>query len=161
MALTLSACSACSGSSHFAVVGDAGPGDAGADVTDAHVSVTDTGAHAADTGVDRVDTGVNAVDTGADRGDVACRLVTGQTYYSDGMSECGVGGAPGSVSTCNWQISFDAVAHTYSWRHSDVVDSQPYTCQGLSVDSVDGLHHGSIDPTSGALTWGGMSYSLR
>src|SRR5690606_6064044 len=87
----------------------------------------------------------------------ACQIIDGETYSSVDELECGQG--PGGPVYCNWSIEF--LAGVFLWNYSDVGETGSYTCDGDSVFGTAGQREleGSLDGTTGELTWDGVVYS--
>lgn len=82
----------------------------------------------------------------------ACDTIDGKTYTSLEQMECGLG--PMGPVPCNWTITF--TAGDWEWAYSDVIETGTYTCSGNDIDG--GTYGGSLDPTTGILTWEGAEY---
>jgi hypothetical protein len=65
---------------------------------------------------------------------------------------------PDGVVTCNWSIEF--LAGVFLWNYSDVGETGSYTCDGDVVLGMPGSGEiqGSLDRTTGELTWDGVVY---
>lgn len=86
--------------------------------------------------------------------DVCAELREQRTYVSREDFACGppVEGRP--APRCHSRIEF--VEGTYQWRHTDMVFTGTYTCEGVQIRG-DG-HHGVYDPDTRHLRWEGVEY---
>jgi hypothetical protein len=98
----------------------------------------------------------------ADAGTDACPLIAGLTFYSVDEMECGLAPPDAGVATCHWSVAFTTTG-SFSWRHSDVVESGTYTCNGATITGTRG---GTFAPITGTLefqtyglTWDGVRYA--
>jgi hypothetical protein len=88
----------------------------------------------------------------------ACAIIANKTYVSVNQMECGLG--PNGVAYCNWNVAFSADG-TFDWRHSDVVESGSYTCNGAAITGTRGSAApvaGMLDANVDRLTWDGAAY---
>lgn len=86
--------------------------------------------------------------------DVCAELREQRAYVSRQDFECGppVEGRP--APRCHSRIEF--VEGTYQWRHTDMVFTGTYTCEGVQIRG-DG-HRGVYDPDTRHLRWEGVEY---
>jgi len=79
-------------------------------------------------------------------------------YVSIDKLECGLSADTGGEALCNWTLSF--IDGEFSWGHSDVLETGPYTCEGDTVTgTADGATYtGTWDEATGTLTWEGVAY---
>jgi hypothetical protein len=99
-------------------------------------------------------------DSGTTSPQDACGQLAGKIYTSVDQGECGLG--PNGVTLCHWTVSFDD-AQNFRWAHSDVSEQGPYSCSHNQIVGQRGTNTssiaGTIDSTTGQLTWDGMTYA--
>jgi hypothetical protein len=93
----------------------------------------------------------------------ACELIADKTFASLNQMECGRG-ADGAITYCNWRVSF--THGTYSWAHSDVVETGTYSCDGATIFTTRGVASmtpllGRLDLETGRLTWDASTYVIQ
>jgi hypothetical protein len=74
--------------------------------------------------------------------------------------ECGI--SPDGGALCRWSISFDGL--NYTWRHSDLVESDFYFCRGNTVTGMrtgGGAIIAEYDAGTQTLTWVNLAYMLQ
>ena len=89
-------------------------------------------------------------------------MIDGKTFVSVNQMECGLG--PSGVVNCNWRVTF--TGGTFSWSHSDVVETGSYTCDGAVISATRAVPSttpllGRLDPQTGQLTWDGATYLVQ
>lgn len=90
----------------------------------------------------------------AEVADVCAELRRQGAYVSRVDFECGppLEGRP--APRCHSRIEFSE--GTYQWRHTDMVFTGTYTCEGFQIRGDE--HHGTFDPETGHLRWEGVEY---
>lgn len=86
--------------------------------------------------------------------DVCTELRKQRVFVSRDAFECGppVDGRP--APRCHSRIEF--VEGTYQWRHTDMVFTGTYTCEGMQIRGEG--HQGVYDPDTRHLRWEGVDY---
>jgi len=107
-------------------------------------------------------TALNAAGCFGAGGPDACTLIAGKSFVSLNLKECGLGA--NGVVNCNWRVSF--ADGTYSWAHSDVVETGSYACDGATITTARGVASttpllGHLDYQTGQLTWDGDTYVVQ
>jgi hypothetical protein len=79
-------------------------------------------------------------------------------YRSEAQLECGM--TPGGVALCNWQLHFGATS--LMWQYCDVAEALDYLCVSnvITEDFIGGRlpRQGTIEPSTGNVTWDGVRY---
>ena len=94
----------------------------------------------------------------------ACTAIAGKSFMSKIALECGLGAPDGGLILCHWHITFTkdgATSGSYSWQHSDTIQSGTYSCHANSVTGLTGggaTIAGTWNGTTGVLTWAGDHY---
>ena len=90
--------------------------------------------------------------SGNDGGASFCASLSGSTFMSLELHECGRG--PDGGARCQWQINFTS-ATMFDWQHSDFVESGTYTCAANTITAqrqTGGPITATYDPASKRLT---------
>jgi hypothetical protein len=89
-----------------------------------------------------------------------CARLAGLSFLSIDERECGLAPPDSGAALCQWRISFTD-ATTFTWRHSDYVESGTYTCGANTITAqtqTRGTLTAILDPAIWRFTWDGVVY---
>ena len=95
---------------------------------------------------------------GSDGGVNFCARLSGLTFASLDLLECGRG--PDGGALCRWRIDFTSTT-MFDWQHSDFVESGTYTCDSNTITAqrqTGGPITATYDPATQRLSWDGVFY---
>jgi hypothetical protein len=93
-----------------------------------------------------------------DGGSSDCELLAGLSFDSIDERECGLAPPDSGAALCRWRISFTN-STTFTWHHSDYVESGTYTCSANTI-TAQTVARGSLTATLDLwrFTWDGVVY---
>ena len=95
-----------------------------------------------------------------DAGTNACARLAGLSFQSIDERECGLAPPDSGAALCHWGIRFTD-ATTFTWAHSDYVESGTYTCGANTITAqtqTRGTLTAIVDPAIWRFTWDGVVY---
>lgn len=96
-----------------------------------------------------------------DGGFSGCAMLAGLSFDSLDERECGVAPPDSGAGLCHWRITFTDTA-TFTWRHSDYVESGSYICGANTITAqtqTRGTLTAILDPTVWRFTWDAVVYA--
>jgi len=93
-----------------------------------------------------------------DGGSDACEMLGNLTFDSIDERECGLAPPDSGAALCHWRITFTN-GTTFTWRHSDYVESGTYSCSDNTI-TAQTQTRGSLTSTLNLwrFTWDGVVY---
>jgi len=93
-----------------------------------------------------------------DGGSDGCEMLPGLSFDSIDERECGLAPPDSGAALCHWHISFTNTT-TFTWGHSDYVESGTYTCSANTI-TAQTQTRGSLTSTLDLwrFTWDGVVY---
>jgi hypothetical protein len=95
-----------------------------------------------------------------DAGINGCARLAGLSFQSIDERECGNAPPDSGPALCHWRISFTN-ATTFTWSHSDYVESGTYTCGANTITAqtqTRGTLTAILNPSIWRFTWDGVVY---